>query len=60
MPASFAAALTPMIIRSYSSGSNKLGTSPELRILLMSSKNSSWTIWLSVNKNTEGEMGGGE
>lgn len=34
-----------MISCSYSSGSNRFGTSPEFRMLLMSSKNSSTTIY---------------
>lgn len=45
MPTSLAAGRQPMISCSYSSGSNRFGTSPEFRMLLMSSKNSSTTIY---------------
>lgn len=45
MPASLAAGLHPMITFSSSSASNRLGTSPEFRMLLMSSRNSSTTIY---------------
>lgn len=45
MPNSLAAGRHPMISCSYSSGSKRFGTSPEFRMLLMSSKNSSTTIY---------------
>mmetsp|Transcript_102942 Transcript_102942/g.174409 ORF Transcript_102942/g.174409 Transcript_102942/m.174409 type:complete len:225 (-) Transcript_102942:809-1483(-) len=40
------------IISSRSGASNRLGTSPLFRIPATSSKNDSFTIWVSVNKNT--------
>ena len=36
----------------FSSAGNMLGTSPVLRIMLMSSTNDSSLIWLSLNRNT--------
>lgn len=45
IPCSFALGLTCAIICSYSSDGKRLGTSPEFSILLMSSRNSSTTIW---------------
>mmetsp|Transcript_3151 Transcript_3151/g.13667 ORF Transcript_3151/g.13667 Transcript_3151/m.13667 type:complete len:234 (+) Transcript_3151:6907-7608(+) len=41
-----------VIIRSFSSWANSPGTSPLLRMLLMSSRKFSWTICVSVNKKT--------
>lgn len=38
------------MMSSHSYISQRLGIYPEFKILLMSSKNSSDTIWLSVNK----------
>ncbi len=46
MPVSLAAVRHPFIMRSRSSASNRFGTSPLFRILLMSSRNSSTTILL--------------
>lgn len=51
IPASFAAGRQPIITRSNSSASNRLGTSPEFRMLLMSSKNSSTTICQHKHNN---------
>lgn len=45
IPADFAMGRTTESIASNSSRSYKFGTSPEFKILLMSSRNSSWTIW---------------
>ena len=45
MPASLAFGLVVCIICSYSSAANRLGTSPEFNILLISSRNSSTTIY---------------
>ena len=39
-----------LTMSSFSSSSQRLGISPELRMLLMSSKKSSSTIWLSVKR----------
>ena len=35
-----------------SSDFHRFGTSPEFRMLLMSSRKFSWTIWVSVKRNT--------
>ena len=51
-PASFASERHPVKIFSYSSASNKFGTSPLFKILFTSSKKPSKTICVSVNKKT--------
>ena len=45
IPCSLAFGLTWAMICSYSSAGKRLGTSPEFNMLLMSSRNSSTTIW---------------
>ena len=45
IPASLAAGRQPITIRSYSSASNRFGTSPLFKMLFMSSRNSSTTIY---------------
>ena len=52
MPCSLALGLVAVMMLSYSSAANRLGTSPELSILLMSSRNSSITIYEVIDKCT--------
>ena len=53
-PAAFAGARTSSHSAPSSSLLNRLGTSPEVRMLLMSSRNVSTTICVSSNRNTVG------
>mmetsp|Transcript_60212 Transcript_60212/g.148103 ORF Transcript_60212/g.148103 Transcript_60212/m.148103 type:complete len:202 (-) Transcript_60212:801-1406(-) len=53
-PMDAAYSLTSPMMRSFSSEAKRLGTSPALRIELMSSTKPSFTIWLSVKRKTTG------